>query len=58
MGLFTVGKSCVPSRPLDPSETMLGGSNVYGSSFTYSITKDLSKPDFQHCEQKNTGKTG
>ena len=58
MGLFTVGKSCVASRPLDTLEVTLGESNVYGSSFTYSVTKDFSKPHFQHCDWKNTGKTG
>lgn len=34
LDLFTVGKSCVTSRPLDPPETTLGGSKAYGSSFT------------------------
>lgn len=34
MALFSVRKPCVPFRPLDPPEMLLGEFNIDGSNFT------------------------
>lgn len=34
IALFSVGKACVPSRPLDPPEMFLGEFDIDGSNFT------------------------
>lgn len=46
------------SRPLNPLEMMLGVIQCLWQKFYIECYTRLIKPDFQNCEQKNTGKTG
>lgn len=58
MGLLRAGKCCALCRPLDQQKMEVEESKVCGNSFTKSITSDFSKPEFQCCEQRSTGKAG